>query len=236
MAHAIPLTHLSHTIFAASHSSLHLVSQYNPSLYISSDPSGDSIDGTSNAPLRYMCTSVTGDAPKLPASPFSAPNYLSKTEGAVLQEAVYGSIPSIVVLVPSKVPKPRPHARLVSGPSAAKRKKGKVSSGVAAMSLEEEFPSDDEDDAAAFGAQFEEADPLPLNLDSDTGLDADELFAQLNLTLARHTGLIGKVDGDEQVLRRADSPRGAATGLSAFVEKRRREAIKRRRDLGGMYV
>lgn len=153
-------------------SSLTLVDQYNTTLYIDTSPSAATT--SSSAPVRFLSSSA-GPSPAAsylpaPTHSFAPPNYLSHPTHTVssllLQEAVYAGIPSQVVLLPSTVQQARPHTRLVSRKRKSKKRKSQRMQG---LTLEEEFPSDDDEEAEE---PQDEVDPAPLQVDLVGSKDA----------------------------------------------------------------
>lgn len=207
--------------------SLRLVSQYYPSLY-----NGSTSDDA--APIRFLASQSSRAPPGV--APYLPPNYLWGTEASLLQAATLQSIPTDALLVPNHGPSLQPQNRLVRSTKRRRQVKSSVNplADGGSMLADEPASSAGHHDGS-LSADFdddeleeEEADPEPRLQDLDDG-DIAGVAGRLNDVLRK--------SGSEAALTpAARASASSGQGLAAFVQARRSQAHKRRKDLGGMYI
>lgn len=210
--------------------SLQVISHYHPSLYISSSNENNS-STSDEPPLRYLCSGLLPPPPKASAQLYAPPNYLSSTiDASLLQESMHLNIPTSALLIP--LLKPQSQSTSYAPPSRRRRKKSskaKSTSANAAAALEEEFPSDED--------EHELNEPVQDDADASVASVLGEEF-DLGVTLdnvnAAWRGVAGAVE--VQVRHHQQQTAGASVPMAHFIAVRRQEALKRRRNVGGMYM
>lgn len=198
--------------------SLQVISSYRPSLYISS--ASRTATTADEPPLRYLASS-SAHSPRN-AQRFESPNYLSSTvEACVLQESVFLGISSAIAIL---VPLSHPQSQCIGyvAPSSARKRRSKKKPSTSAA-LEEEFPSDDDEDEEQMPLdQPDSTVASVLGPDFDVARVIDDVGVALGMKLTASA-----LPSDATSTHRP---------LAEFIATRRHEALRNRRNIGGMYM